>query len=134
MKPLFLFGAGFSKWISPDMPLMSDLLLNIPKGIKQKIDEANLRYIINNNNIEHLISYLHTKYPWKTNQEYYQNLALYSEIIKYLCDTIRTASIISKSNLENSYIEKLTIYWKKHTSCLLTFNYDVFLERRSYNE
>lgn len=128
MKPLFILGAGFSRWIYKRMPLMGDLANSIPNEIADKIIKTNLISIYSRKDIEYLLSYLHSNYPWKSEEEKYSNLSLYSELIQYIVNTIDKSSRRAIEYINNKYIRRLVSYWQKSPTWILTFNYDLLVE------
>ena len=135
-KKVFFIGAGFSKAIDEHYPLMWQLTENIETEIgntKSSLAE-HYREIAPNikQNIESLLTYLSTDFPWKSDTTKYANLALYEEVIKLIS---KKFSSLAKQSIQdfrrsNNIGEKLAQYVSTHLDeCnFITLNYDLLLE------
>ncbi len=131
MKEVFILGAGFSKWFSPAMPLLKELIPLLSKNTINDIKKKQVLKIIieKEKNVEKLLSYLSIDYPWKTKDEVYSDKSLYIRIVKEISEgllKIQSQQLFDIKPEDNKY--KLFSYWYKNRSKILTFNYDNILE------
>lgn len=132
-KRVFFLGAGFSKAIDNDYPLMKELTREIEVKISESSVAGHYNEIpeIIKNNVESLLTYLSKDFPWKSDTMKYENRALYEEIIKLISQYF---SNLAKESIEqtpiNSFGEKLSEYVCGHLDdCnFITLNYDLLLE------
>lgn len=54
---------------------------------------------------------------------------MYYEIIDHITKSITSGTQKAESNLDNLRIEKLVNFWKKSPTWLITFNYDILIEK-----
>jgi hypothetical protein len=145
----FLLGAGFSKGMHKDMPLMKDIvsMLSIPDYIPGPIRA----------DLEQTLSYLWTDYPWNKEREYYRNRAEFLRLAEEIHEVITAAEYhvwceLLLGNLDKLYgppqfqpkgTESLwtqppVMLWQaafaglladNENYCVVTTNYDTLLER-----
>ena len=133
VKTVFFLGAGFSKAIDNSYPLMSQLTDNIVSEIAKSSVAEHYREIapLIKKDIEALLTYLSTDFPWKTDTKKYANRALYEEIIKLISEQFSELAKESVQNQNTSTIgENLAEYVGTHLEeCnFITLNYDLLLE------
>ena len=75
----FLLGAGFSKWIFDEMPLMSEIVKYDDEMIRE-LRSRGLENFIPTEKFENLMSYLSGDYPWLNSSEKYYFKALNEKI------------------------------------------------------
>lgn len=134
-KAVFFLGAGFSKAVNPNFPTLQELTEEINtryRGEKDSItqhyyDEIPSKY---KENIEHLLTFLSSNLPFKTEVQISADDALYKDlrnnIAYYFEKQEKIDNIILNLTLENQ--EKLFHYLcEKRVSCI-TLNYDLLLE------
>lgn len=130
-NPVFILGAGFSKSLFNNMPLMNELTSLVQKNLNSEIVSQNLN--LNRMNFEELISYLWSSYPWKINSDHYENRSLYYKIIKLIESEFSKIEldfyndIISQKKLPDDFY-KLFNYWCDNRIKIITFNYDTLIE------
>lgn len=140
---VFFLGAGFSKAICPDYPLLKDLtrkilenLKNDPLNLFGKGDEKlsvkqHFQEIPKSltDNIEELLTYLSSDLPWKNERQKAMNKALYidltDKIVEYF-HSINNDTI--PSNRDNHFHSKLSSYIFKNKIPCISLNYDLLLE------
>jgi NAD-dependent SIR2 family protein deacetylase len=136
----FLLGAGFSKALHPSMPVVTELLkqIDMPKDIPQAIK----------NDLEQILSYLWTNYPWNTEIQHLKNKVNFLELNKQIYNIIANAEFDAWERLHNGNIPQHYVYidelsegkfmWQAQLAKLLcnsekfsiiTMNYDTLLER-----
>lgn len=132
-QKVFFLGAGFSKAVNDNYPLMDDLT----EKVLSRLEKESVREHLNEippqvkQNIESLLTYLSTDFPWKTETTKYANLALYSSIIKILSDIF-----VEYAHQEHSPSQISTIganfakgvLYNSSSYNFITLNYDVLLE------
>lgn len=133
IKRVFFLGAGFSKAIDNDYPLMKQLTHDVKDRIAKSSVKKHYGEIAKSikGDIESLLTYLSTDYPWKTDTTRYSNRSLYEEIIKIISQQFSdlARSSVHQNNFENIGF-KLIEYVCTHTNeCnFITLNYDILLE------
>ena len=83
---VFFLGAGFSKAVNNNYPLMAELTQQVferleKESVRKHLDEIPPQV---KQNIESLLTYLSTDFPWKTDTTKYANLALYASTVHIL--------------------------------------------------
>ena len=132
-KRVFFLGAGFSKAIDSSYPLMDKLTENIKlklgkESIVMHYDE--IAHLIQNN-VESLLTYLSTDFPWKKDVTKYSNHALYAAIIEKISEEFEILAEQSRNNqIANSIWINFANFIKQNASdCnFITLNYDILLE------
>jgi hypothetical protein len=130
IEKVFFLGAGFSKAINHNYPLLPEL----SKKIKTNIREGDLSERYKNicakvgENIEELLTYLSLDLPWKTEYTKALDKALFIDISEnlnaILCplDAVADKDISDQAPLFANFI-------KENQSLCLTLNYDTLLEK-----
>ena len=131
---VFFLGAGFSKAISSGYPLMAELTQQVLTRLEKESLQKHLDEIPPQvkQNIESLLTYLSTDFPWKTDTTKYANLALYSSIVKILSDIFVEYAYQERSSTSSPRIgEQLArgVLYNSLSYNFITLNYDVLLEQ-----
>ncbi len=133
IKKAFFLGAGFSKAINPNYPLLPELSRKIKINIIGRNRDLfnRYKYICDEigENIEELLTYLSSDLPWKT--EYIKALdkALYIDITKKINTIIsQIDASVDKDTLYKTQA-LFTDFINKNQSLCLTLNYDTLLEK-----
>lgn len=129
---VFILGAGFSKWFDKKMPLLNDLITYLNPSTVKKInnDSALSRLCNDEENFEKLLSYLTTRYPWKTVSEYHNHQSIYWEVLNSItCKLLDIQEELDYKLLQDSIKYKFFQYIYETNSKILTFNYDNILEK-----
>lgn len=131
---VFFLGAGFSKAVNNNYPLMDELTKQVFERLEKESIKEHLREIPSQvkQNIENLLTYLSTDFPWKTDTAKYANLALYSSIVKILSDIFVGLAHQEYSSFRPSRIGEdfaKGILWNSASYNFITLNYDVLLEQ-----
>lgn len=123
-KVIFL-GAGFSKSICNEMPLIKDLLNDLKPGSKLNEFISNIKSKMGSEfDVENCVSYILSKeifYSEKENIEFYN---LRYELLEHIYLKIKQY----KPNYNLNIMEKFIYYCIKEKVLLVTFNYDLFIE------
>ena len=125
MSDVFLLGAGFSKAVSDDMPLLQELSSQI-RGRLSDLPES-LSTV--GDNIEIWLSYLSQPHPWLRASENLRNRALALDIteeIKKVLDEKEQLAVLDECP---SWLLTLTQHWHKNQAGVISLNYDTLVER-----
>lgn len=122
---LFLFGAGFSKFINKEMPLMKDLGLLIKEsGIQLPSIPTDFEETLN---AEILLSHLSEELPWEPEELILKKKAAFIELSKFIGSTILQKQ--TKSTIQfQEHLEPFFKSFIKLKPTLITLNYDTILE------
>ena len=132
MSDVFILGAGFSRAISPMMPLTSDLSKevvdrykhagSVPAEVGRMIEE----------DFEKALTFLSQQNPDLTEDENLRQKSLYRDLTTVIRGVIWEKSwtpVTWGSNTPLLWLEHLLSYWHEHRSVVLTLNYDTLVER-----
>lgn len=132
-QKVFFLGAGFSKAVNDNYPLMRELtteaLARVEKGSAQHHLTELAPQITQN--IEGLLTYLSTDLPWKTDTTKYANKSLYCAIVQALSDIF-----MEYARHEKAKDDRNSLWWqfadkiRRHAwdYNFITLNYDILLE------
>ena len=132
-KKVFFLGAGFSKAIDNNYPLMPELTDNIEQKIaKSSVAEhyGEISPLIKKD-IEALLTYLSTDFPWKNDTRKHANKALYFSILDIISEQFKE---LAKDGEKVQVFEPI---WKDFSEFVrsnavdcsfITLNYDILLE------
>lgn len=122
---VFVLGAGFSKAISDEMPVLTELAECVP-GSPPGLDLApNLRP----QEFESWLSYLSTDQPWLTEAENYRNRALFLDVARRISEFLIAKEDVVLAAAVPPWLLHLVQYWHKTRATVITFNYDVLVEK-----
>jgi len=130
MKRTYILGAGFSKEINDNYPVLNDLTEMVYENLIDKYKGNPILEYFNQlpkeivSNVEALLSYLSINWPWKDAVEKYLDLALYTALEEQIISVFR--SIICKE-IDNTYIEFIKIITDRYYN-IITLNYDTLVE------
>jgi len=132
---VFIVGAGLSKQVHDQMPLLMDLSSVVEEKFKTNptFQSDRIKPFIQNGDFELLLSYLHTDSPWKSPSESLDDKSLFFQIADVIADEIierETASLIYDKL--PVWLEKLEIYFDWFQPTVISFNYDTILERAAW--
>jgi len=123
-------GAGFSKALNPAYPTLQELTNGVKQSFIQRYKNGALREHYNQlpellkTNIELLLNYLFTNWPWKTTLDKDLDSALYKALMYEIYEQI---SSIVTNTVSDEYI-RLVRYIATSNHSVLTLNYDTLLE------
>lgn len=132
VKRVFFLGAGFSKAIDEDYPLLKSLSEEIiPKIDNQPVSSH--YYELSNlmdKDVESLLTYLSTNFPWKDDVTRYEHLALYEALVNQIVGKFRS---LAKEDTQQSFPDYLIkfsqeLFSGQHEYKFITTNYDTLLE------
>lgn len=125
VNDVFFFGAGFSKSLIKEYPLLSELSKKFQENNMIRDDEKQYQ-----DNIEHLLTYLIAPFPFKNEIQRLKNEASYNEKIEFLVEYFK--QLQSQYSLyqlkDNEVIGQVANYIHKNKSPCITLNYDLILE------
>ena len=125
MSDIFLLGAGFSKAISPEMPVLSELSSQIRKnGIELPSPLSTF-----DDNLELWLSYLSQPHPWLRESQNLKNQAAAIDVTEAVGDVLTEKEHVTISNECPPWLRELTEFWHSSQSSVITFNYDTLIER-----
>ncbi|MFO8081323.1 MAG: hypothetical protein R6V07_13615, partial [Armatimonadota bacterium] len=134
MSDVFLLGAGFSRALSRDMPLLRQLGR---QAIDRLADERTfgsrskrhapmvermLRRM--NGDIEQVLSYLANAAPWQTEAATLEERAAFIDMQRAIAEVIESSERRALGALGQPWMKKLVSRWHVHRSPVLTLNYD----------
>ena len=125
MVDVFLIGAGFSKAISDEMPLLSELSSQI---IDRAIDLPD-SLLTMGNNLELWLSYLSQPHPWLRHSSNLKNQATGLDITELLRAILDEKERLAIQQECPSWLRLLTQYWNEQKTNVISFNYDTLIER-----
>ena len=133
-QKVFFLGAGFSKAVNSNYPLMDELTKQVFERLEKESVRKHLDEIPEQvkQNIESLLTYLSTDFPWKTDTTKYANLALYAAIIQILSDIFSNyAQQEQKRHYSNTVFGQFSNAVLRYPNIyhFITLNYDVLLEQ-----
>lgn len=139
LNKVFFLGAGFSKAIDSRYPVLNELTEYIAG--KVRCDKSSLACHYDNelsglikDNVENLLTYLSTDWPWKSAKQKYTNKALYAEITEILSEYFVK---LSKNDFTDKKFMDMNIlcalcnsfYTDYKNIDFITLNYDWIVER-----
>lgn len=133
MKEVFILGAGFSKAIYPEMPLLNELGKNLLRRevwqpSNNEIEELEYRF---GKDVELWLTFLSEEQPWLDEIQNLKNRALFLQISRKIQKEILIKQTEFNNNIKQSspeWLEKLIEYWYSKQSIIISLNYDTLLE------
>ena len=126
MGEVFLLGAGFSKAISDEMPLLVELSGQI-KEREPNLLSPSLATL--GDNLEIWLSYLSQPHPWLRESANLRNRATALEIADILKKVLDEKERLAIETGCPSWLQKLTEAWHKTKAGVISLNYDSLVER-----
>lgn len=133
MNEVFILGAGFSKAVSKEMPIIKGGELakqvlsrykfrdSIPTDIRRMIEE----------NFENALDFLASDKPWLSESENERHRAIYLEltyVIRAVFWRKRNDPEVWKVTIPHHWLEELIAYWHNNHCIVITLNYDTLIE------
>ena len=132
-KDVWILGAGFSRQIHGDMPLMSDLAENVRDIISDRFDNPLIL-----TDVELALSELQSDAPWKSPADKHADMALFETVIERIRDQLQLPNGVMQDGNGNvielpwqsntSLGKRLVNTWHINRNHVLTFNYDLMVE------
>ena len=125
MGDVYLLGAGFSKAISDEMPLLSELSGQIKaRGLDLPSHLTTL-----GDNLEVWLSYLSQPHPWLRESMNLKNQAMALEISELIKEVLDEKERLAIGKDCPSWLQKLTKAWHETKAGVISLNYDTLVER-----
>lgn len=126
-KKAIVLGAGFSKALCKSMPIVSDLFTDIPEKSILSIFVDNLKNQLGDSfDVENCISYILSREIFFTDKEDIEFYTLKRELLKYIHMQMKS---YKPDNDKMDLMKKFLYYCIKENVVLITFNYDLFIEK-----
>ena len=123
-KDVWILGAGFSKHIYNNMPLMSELAKSTNDIIAHRFDNTLVL-----NNVELALSELRSNAPWKAAVDKHQDMALYELILERLQNALQIPYGTLDADKDNVALgRRLVNTWHMNRNHVITVNYDLLVE------
>jgi hypothetical protein len=127
MAPVYLLGAGFSRAISEQMPMMDQL----SKAVRVELEDRNIPGANSPvaADFERWLSYLIERPPWLSTADQENNragfFALSDAVQRILSDCQGRA--VEQEDCPD-WLQRLVVFWEETNATVITFNYDNLVE------
>lgn len=121
----YLLGAGFSKALSVQMPLLDQLRDAVLPRLNLELSELDQF----DGNFESWLSHLAVAQPWLTDQQNYRHQALFLDASQQVSNVISEAEMQIFQHYPEDWFIRLLLHWSDNSDDLCTFNYDTLIER-----
>lgn len=129
MTRVFVLGAGFSKAINNQMPVLTELSAEVERRLtgsgRDKIPGTGTAVV---KNFEAWLDYLAGSPPWLLAPDQLRNRAGFIEVAKAMYDVLTDAQGVTTGEPCPPWLTQLVQYWQGQAACVLTLNYDVLVE------
>lgn len=127
MKTVFILGAGFSKAVNADMPLLADLSKGVESTLSSKgIDIGpDLEAI---EDVEQWLTLLAEPAPWLSPADRMRNMALFTDVSQAIHDVLIAMQVKASVTSPPDWLIPLVEYWHRTEATVVTFNYDCLVE------
>jgi hypothetical protein len=131
MSRVYLLGAGFSRAVSGDMPMMKDL----SAAVQAKVPDLPGASTPLAKDFEQWLSYLVDTPPWLSQGDQLRNLAAFNDVARAVHSALdeRQAAAVANGPCPE-WLKKLVLYWQSTAATVITFNYDLLVELAWYIE
>ncbi len=137
-KRVFFLGAGFSKAIAPSYPLLNDLSAEVIQQIEKQSVSSHYYELSNlmDKDVESLLTYLSTGFPWKNDVTKHENLALYEALISQISTKFMELAANDRFCPFPDFLKKFSqeLFSNEHEYKFITMNYDTLLENLILSE
>src|ERR1039457_3019690 len=132
MNEVFILGAGFSKAISSEMPLVKELSAQVLDSYKHKDSIAPDVRRMMEEDFEKALTFLAQDKPWLPEPENLRHKALYldlTSVIRWILLEKSKSPLTWGTNRPELWLEALITYWHNNRCTVITLNYDTLIER-----
>ena len=132
MSEVFILGAGFSKAISLEMPLIKELSQQVFERYKGANAIASDVRRMMEEDFEKALTFLAQEKPWMPESENLRHRALYldlTNVIRGILDEKCKNPLVFGINRPAFWLEALITYWHNNHCIVMTLNYDTLIER-----
>jgi hypothetical protein len=122
----FLLGAGFSRAVSEEMPVLTEL-----GGEIFNLLGADAPAVLPNlprTDFENWLSFLAEDDPWLREDDRLRNRSLFLHVSGLLCDLISAREIAARREPMPDWLRLLVARWHEDEASVITFNYDTLVE------
>src|SRR5262245_22476679 len=118
-KDVFILGAGFSRAVSPKMPLMCDLAESLKSGIDAPFVDA-----INGagGDLEQALTYLAQGHPWLTESERLRNRATFLDASRKIASEIDETTLKALMLKPEDWLMRFVHYLHDERCTVITLN------------
>ncbi len=129
-KEIFFTGAGFTKAINPNMPLLSELTNIVDEHLENNALKLHYQSLPKTlvNNIEDTLTYLSAKLPWKSETQLALDNALFIAITQILSQYFVHFDKNEIFAAGANKFKDLWFYMYLNSVVTITLNYDIYLE------
>ena len=124
MSEVFLLGAGFSRAISDQMPVLQEM----SELLRDRVDYPP-RVGSLTSNVEHLMTYLSQSQPWLAEPDNLENRAAFLRVTGEIGNLLAERTRKAVENPCPEFLRTLVNYWHATQAVVITFNYDTLIER-----
>lgn len=125
IRDCVILGAGFSKAVSPAMPVMWELGGQVIKRLGLPVET--LRPF--GDDVERWLSHLAVDQPWLSSADNLANRSLFLRASEAVGDCIDEAEARATSSPPPNWLLRLVHDWANREVVVITFNYDLLIER-----
>ena len=126
-SPTYILGTGFSKAINDCLPTLQGLSSHVSRVLKDRGLPVDLTPF--NDNIEQWLSFVAVDQPWLNVAENYRNRALFYDAADVIYEYVVAQERLARSTHMPSWLMRLASMWSQQEATIITFNYDLFVER-----
>ncbi|HEY3466894.1 MAG TPA: hypothetical protein VGL47_17295 [Amycolatopsis sp.] len=132
---VYLLGSGFSRAISEHMPTMDGLSAAIRSDLRARGrptlpgEDTPLA-----DNFEQWLSYLIEDPPWLDDGQKFRNRAAFSDVAESLHSVLSALQALAAEDAPPGWLPQLVRYWQGVGAVVITFNYDLLVERTLLTE
>jgi hypothetical protein len=129
MSDVFLLGAGFSRAISREMPLLGDLSRLVRERYNREIPSEVAALL--DDNFELALSFLAQSKPWLPETDNLRHRALLLDFANVIAGVVGSSTrdaVAGMASESPGWLVQLIKYWHANKCTVLTLNYDTLLE------
>lgn len=127
MTRVFILGAGFSRAINDDMPLLGDL----QAGVESELRNRNIEVgddLVAIDNVERWLTVLADPAPWPSSSQQMRYAALFNDVSQAIHGVVTAMQIRTSVLPAPEWLLQLVRYWDRTGATVITFNYDGLVE------
>ena len=125
MSDVFILGAGFSKAISDQMPLLGELGELVRTRLKQPAPAHGSIYA----DVELWLTYLAQDHPWNSEATNLRNHAQLLDLSRAIGEVLESRSALAEQGGCPDWLDSLARSWHANQSSVITLNYDTLVEQ-----
>jgi hypothetical protein len=126
MGDVFILGAGFSRAVAKEMPLLADLNDAVWSKVTVPTEKMFLRSF--GGNIEMVLTYLSQSHPWMPEAENLRNRALFLDLASAVRDVLLDSMGKAAQRPCPEWLLSLIHCWETTQAQVITLNYDTLVE------